>query len=407
VGALGSDGVWQVEAAGEAPYTTRVKVRRPRDMADFSGNVMVEWFNVTAGNDIDPDFELLYPVFAARGDAYIGVSAQQVGVEEGEGLTLDLPGAPPKEATLPLKSRDPERYADLTHPGDDYSYDIVTQVGELARAGDLWKGRKAKQVVLVGESQSAGRLATNINAVQPVAQVYDGFLVHSRGAKPAAIAQASQDQQPAVSRIRTDLDVPVFQYETEADVGESLNFLPARQPDTNRIVTWEVAGTAHADDAIVKAGQRSTGTEFFDIIEVCGSEANTGPHAEVLRAAFAAFSRWVANGEQPPAAPLLETNGDELARDEHNNVLGGVRTPDVDAPIATLLPESGAENRICSLFGETIPFTSEQLKDLYPTHAAYVRAVTESADAAMKEGFLLRADRDAFVAAAKKANVPS
>jgi hypothetical protein len=406
VGELGSDGEWQVEPAGTEPFTTRIKVRRPKDMKDFSGNVVVEWFNVTAGNDIDPDFGLLNPLLLERGDAYVGVSAQRVGVAEGPGLKLDVPGAPPPEATLPLKSRDPERYAALSHPGDDYSYDIATQVGNLARNGDLLKGHKVDHVVLVGQSQSGGRVATYINAVHPIAKTFDGFLVHSRGPKPPAIAQAAEAQQPAVSTIRTDLDVPVLQYETEADVGDALHFLPARQPDTKRVMTWEVAGTAHADDAIVKAGQRSTGTEFFDIFAVCGSTPNTGPHAEVLRAGFDALTRWVYDGTRPPKAPLLETSGDALVRDEHNNVLGGIRTPDVDAPIAALTPQNDAENRICSLFGETIAFTQEQLAELYPTHADYVRAVTKAADAALKRGFLLRADRNALVAAAKKSDIP-
>ena len=35
------------------PYVTRVIVRRPTDPAKFNGTVVVEWLNVTAGQDID------------------------------------------------------------------------------------------------------------------------------------------------------------------------------------------------------------------------------------------------------------------------------------------------------------------------------------------------------------------
>ena len=36
---------------------------------------------------------------------------------------------------MSLKSRDPERYTALRHPGDAFSYDIFTQAGRLVRAG--------------------------------------------------------------------------------------------------------------------------------------------------------------------------------------------------------------------------------------------------------------------------------
>lgn len=404
-GPVGDDGNWTVQPSGTAPYTTRIKVRRPRQMIDFDGTVVVEWFNVTGGNDIDPDFELLYPVLA-HGTAYVGVSAQAVGVNEGGGLHLDVPGAPPVELTLPLKSRDPVRYASLSHPGDDYSYDIVTQVAELARSGKLLDGRKAKRVLLVGESQSAGRIVTYIDAIAPVTKAFDGYFVHSRGGKPAVIASDQPTPMPTAARIRTDGRWPVFQFETEADVGPVLHFLPARQPDTRHIATWEVAGTAHADDAIVKAGQRATGAQAFDIFAVCGTTPNTGPHAEVLRAAYAAFISWLDDGKRPPQSPMLATNGDQLVRDEHDNATGGIRTPDVGAPIASLLPQNSSDNRICSLFGETQSFAPETIQALYPTHAAYVAAVKESADAAVSAGFLLRADRDAMVVTAQRAEVP-
>jgi hypothetical protein len=47
-------------------------------------------------------------------------------------------------------------------------------------------------------------------------------------------------------QIRPDLNAPVLQYEIER-ASSVLVFLPARQPDTETVRTWEVAGTAHAD----------------------------------------------------------------------------------------------------------------------------------------------------------------
>ena len=54
-------------AAGTAPYRTRVIVRRPADADDFDGTVFVEWLNVTAGVDGDPDFGLAHAELLGTG----------------------------------------------------------------------------------------------------------------------------------------------------------------------------------------------------------------------------------------------------------------------------------------------------------------------------------------------------
>ena len=403
VGELASDGRWEVEEASPAPYTTRVLVRRPADLEDFNGTAVVEWFNVTGGLDVDPTFGLTYPAGFERGAVYIAVTAQAVGVEGG-GPTIEVPEAG-ADLVAPLTVRDPERYGSLSHPGDDFSYDIVTQVGRAALAGDLTDGTQTGRLLLVGQSQSAGRIATYINAIEPVEDVYDGFLVHSRGDGAAPVAAEAAVQPPDVVMIRTDLDEEVLQFETEGDL-ERLGFIAARQDDTDRIVTWEVPGTAHADDTILAFGQVSVGIEF-DVAATCGS-VNTGPHGEVLRAAFTGLDEWVTEGTTPPTSPRIETEGAAVVRDELGNAVGGIRTPQVDAPVSALsgVGEPGA-SEFCGIFGSEVPFTPEQLAQLYPTHDDYVEAVTESAEAAVEAGFLLPADRDAFVTDAEAAAVPS
>ena len=76
VGAHGGDGKWAVEAAGEAPYKTRILIKRPKDPAKFNGTVVVEWANVTLGHElIIADFPGIYDGFA-----HVSVSAQFVGL---------------------------------------------------------------------------------------------------------------------------------------------------------------------------------------------------------------------------------------------------------------------------------------------------------------------------------------
>jgi hypothetical protein len=423
------DGSWTATPSDEAEYRTRVLVRRPPADA-FSGTVVVEWFNVSAIESA-PDWAFLAEEIARAGHAYVGVSAQAQGVEGGETL-LDVQVDPETAEDLDavadasgLKNIDPQRYGTLVHPGDAYSYDIFSQVGRAAAtpAGDLLGGLQPAHVIAVGESQSAAFLTTLVNAVHPLDPVFDGFLVHSRGAGSApldgdlAAARRRSDVADAMRRgvhVRTDLDVPVFLFETETDL-TLLGYAHARQPDTDLIRTWEVAGTAHADAHLLRSMLGGPRDPSVGSLLGCTEPINTGPQHEVLQAALRRLVEWVADGIEPPAGDrieLVDGDADEvaIARDERGIAIGGVRTPLVDVPVATLTgdPPGGgsiAELRegggVCFLFGATIAFDRATLVDLYGTADAYVEAFRASADDAVAAGFLLQEDADELVAEAE------
>ena len=105
-----------------APYTTRVVVRRPINPNKFNGTVVVEWLNVTGLADAGPDWTLTHNELIRDGFAWVGVSAQQVGVERGQ----------ERRPVTPIAG-DPVRYATLSHPGDSFSYDIFSQAGQAIR----------------------------------------------------------------------------------------------------------------------------------------------------------------------------------------------------------------------------------------------------------------------------------
>lgn len=408
---LTEDGRWAAEPiSATKPYKTRMIVRHPVDPADFNGTVVVEWLNVTAGRDADPEFGYLADELLSQGYAYAAVSAQRIGVEPG-GLGIEVPGAIP-EALQPLKDWDPERYGELDHPGDTWSYDIYTQVTRALfdRAADApMGGLVVDRALAVGESQSAYRLATYVNAVQPVTNLFDGFLIHARGRGAADLGDDPSQKSPSRVLIRPDTEVPVLQVESETDL-EQLGFVGARQDDTDQVRTWEIAGAAHADqstlDYAIKAGRRWTDAKL-DLSSSCGT-INDGPQEPVLQAAFAALDTWVDDGTLPTKSPRMTTDdAGAIVRDDDGLAEGGIRTPAVDAPIATLSGTNPTPIVICSLFGSSTPFTPEQLAAHYPDHDAYVTAVTKSADAAVADGFLQQATADALIAEAKKADIPS
>ena len=151
------DGSWSATPGGTADYRTRVIVRRPARAEDFSGTVLVEWFNVSA-LEAAPDWGYLSGAIGRDGHAYVGVSAQAQGVEGGDTILdveVDDTRAPQSGAPVDasgLKHIDPARYGTLVHPGDAYSYDIFSQAGRsvVETPEPLLGGLVPDQVIAIG-----------------------------------------------------------------------------------------------------------------------------------------------------------------------------------------------------------------------------------------------------------------
>jgi hypothetical protein len=111
------------------------------------------------------------------------------------------------------------------------------------------------------------------------------------------------------------------------------------------------------------------------------------------------LNTWVASGTPPPNSPRLELNSDESDYEYDNlgNVLGGIRTPYVDAPSAVLLGEANTGASFCFLFGTTTLFNAAQMASLYVDEAGYIAAVTEATESAVAAGFLLQEDAKAII----------
>jgi hypothetical protein len=417
VGTLGPNGKWKVAETETAPFRTRMVVYKPADPDDFSGTVFVEWFNVTAGFETAPDWTNTHNQIVRSGAAWVGVSAQAVGVQGGADV---IEGA----SSGGLKGSDPERYGTLNHPGDEYSFDMFTQTG-VAASGDAdgvdpFEGYDVKRVIALGESQSAYRMTSYVNAVHPQVNVYDGFLIHSRGGGASSFVstELSEDDEsvPEVVRIRTDIDVPVLTFQTETDLTR-LGFTPARQPDFDNFRLWEVAGTAHVDSYTVLGindiGDGTTELEVLDPAQAtggalnCSQTVNAGAQFAPQSAALAHLEDWVRDGTPPPTGPRIKTTGRgeavEIVRDDHGIAVGGIRTPIVDAPIAA---NTGADNpggTFCRLFGITAPFDAATLAALYPGGSVeWQQEFAKAADKAVKDGFWLEPEAENFKAASEQ-----
>ncbi len=418
VGDRSADGRWNVHPGTEAEFRTRFVVRRPIDPSHFSGTVVVEWNNVSGGIDAVPDWGFFHRQLTAAGHAWLGVSAQKVGIDGGGFVQ-----------TIHLKLLAPERYEKLQHPGDAWSFDMFAQVAELVRrpAGqNPLGGLTARHVLAAGESQSAACLVTFINAIDAQTPVFDGYFVHGRPGVgtaidgvfiPTRVGQGFEETTKAISSngelIREDARVPVLILQSETDL-VVLGGRRASQPDSEKIRTWEMAGAAHADTYTISAGRHDDGTLSGErlaellrptqnlMIGEATAPVNAGPQQHyVANAALAGLVRWAVEGTPPPSAERLSLQDSGLAYDldAQGNALGGIRTPWVDAPTAVLSGLGQGNADMTVLFGTTNPFDEAALAALYPGgKSEYLERFTASLDAAIEAGFLLAEDREEIIA---------
>ena len=394
----GSDGRWQLQKrADPKPFRTRILVVRPSDDRKFNGTIVVHWQNVTAGYElgsVSADNEYL------RGYAWVGVSAQKIGID-------GFPG--PQAAGL--KQWDAERYASLNHPGDDYSYDIFAQAGRAvgtkrdANKVDPMGTLSVKRLVAAGASQSAGRLRAYINGIHAMDRVFDGYIPYidfarqvpftaspapassPAAANPGALNSAAPILNRPNSIVRTDLGVPVFVVNSET---ETDGYVVSRQPDTDTFRFWEVAGSSHVN--VVRGANTRTDLE--------------SPNWLAYRPAYDAAIRhmhvWLTTKQAPPTAPLIElesTSPAKIKRDAKGNALGGIRLPDFAVPTAEHRG-SGTNKpggyRLGFLYGYARDFSADELNALYPNAKAYMDKYDAALADVVKKGYVLKEDAPAL-----------
>jgi hypothetical protein len=376
-------------------------VRRPTDPAAASGTIVVEWLNVSSGNDSDPVFSFLAEEITRRGHVWVGVSAQIMGVEGGMAIlgSGESPG---------LVGTDPARYGSLSHPGDGYAFDIFTQVARtVAHGGAITGGIVPRTILAAGESQSAFTLTTYYDGVQPLTLAFDGFFIHSRSAGAVPLVRpgmAVSLTTTLFSRVRPvfrdDLEAPVMNLQAEGDVTGYLASYAVRQPDSEVFRLWEVAGTAHADQHLL-----GDAASMFD----CGGAVNDGAMHVVAKAAFRALETWAGGGAAPPMAPRLEIDASlampAAQRDADGIALGGLRTPPVDVPVDVLSGVPVGTTLECMLFGSTVPLSDARIAMLYTSRADYQARYAASVEATIGAGLALEDDRAALEAYAQPTRV--
>ncbi|MDT7838576.1 alpha/beta hydrolase domain-containing protein [Aquabacterium sp. OR-4] len=377
--------------AGHA-YATRLLVRRPREATRCSGVVVVEWLNVSAGQDIDFMFAASRELLLREGHVWVGASVQRVGVERlvqwqparYAGLSVAAEVADPLDGSV----LDPADAFIGAAGGDVLCWDIFSQIARLLRApaAAALGLAPARTVIAAGESQSAVRLGRYHDSIQPLSGAFDGFLLYDRG---------------PMARPRDDVAAPLIGIGTEFYAEYTGTVAPADGPKQR---WWELAGASHVslaemagyvDPQVLRdATQCADGQPLTLTAQLARSAPQRRhplwsrvPNGDLVKAALRALLCWIHEGRAPAATPRLVLDGQgRLVRDADGQVAGGVRHAGYEVPCATNV---GVDEQGVRLAGYHQDFDREAMRRRYGSAAGYVARVGQAVQANLAQGTLL------------------
>jgi hypothetical protein len=337
-----------------AAYVTRAIIYRPTDPAKFSGNVVTEVLHIGGGGQ-PATFNTAQPSFLGRGDVMIGV--QHPSSFEG------------------VRAADPSRYGAMmaTHPTQVWG--MMRDVGRRAKQGGFagLRNYHVQRQYLTGRSFTGVATATFANFhhldsnLDNGGSVFDGYVPITSGyfVRP--------------------LNVPVIRINT---LSEFARFgLQNRVEDSDakgsKVRLYEIAGACHyfpsakpvaeaprpARPAQAVAGAPQNDPNACLVGFGQGARMNDLPAHVFVAGAFDNIYAWTRGGAAPPHATRFAVDAKGAPQlDAHGNVLGGVRSPYVDAPLASYGPGEGS----CANSGYARPLPTAELRALYKTKAAYL-----------------------------------
>jgi hypothetical protein len=418
-----------VRTAG-APYTTRVIVRRPASRAKFSGSVAVEMQNPSNMFDLNLGWTISHKEFARNGDVWVGITAKPVSVVAVKAFN------PARYAALswanPLPPEDARNCSTVPRDSDRATenglvWDIFSQTGAWLKSREpsnplLYGGSASgphpvQHLYGWGYSQTGGYLYTYVNAIHPLdvrangKPIYDAYLI-ATASGPTPINQCAEPIPAGESRRQIhDAGVPVVRVMTLSDY---LGSIPARLPDgdapPNQMRNYEIAGAAHATPDELNFAAAPADIEKAGR-EVPPMSCNEGPRSRfpngpAFNAIWHNLDLWVRKGVAPPRVDQIHVDNGKPVLDEMGNVTGGVRSPYIDVAISTWTGNSTGAS-FCRIAGHEVAFDETRLKQLYPTHAAYVKAVEADVAKLVAERVLIKEDGEQMIAEARRAPVPT
>jgi hypothetical protein len=367
-------------------YKTRVMVRRPTDPAKFNGTVVIEWQNVTLGQDIDFNWAASREYLMRHGYAVVSVSAQLVGINH-------------------LNRWDSRRYGDLTaaaedtnpkdplEKGDVLSWDIFSQTVKAVRTPgrvNLLPNMRVKYVIATGESQAGRRLTQYYNSIDPIHRLVDGMVFYDPGYNTWSL-------------LRTDNPTKLISVGSEVHTDGR-----AIVPDSQYTRRWEVAGTSHlsswdmqyVDAMTTRDKSLDRGGVPVDTVQDkivgCANYPlwSAVPMHKVLDAAFDQVNKWIKTDipASPGVALEREADGKSLRHTSDGKTFGGIQLAEFAYPTARNLGYLNRGPGFCRNGGFHRFYTAAELDKMYPDKPAYIVNVAKLTSSNVQAGYLLPED---------------
>lgn len=401
----------------EAPYTTRILVRKPADPARFNGTVVIEpfsWFGERgAGWILTRDYLL------RRGYAYVGYTLNVNTPPVDPKFIADTPAAQAEQIAQYgrivnfefMRRFDYARYAPL---GTYYDPQRFTRGDGPDPFLPQSQGIGAQLALLLKSNTAQGPLAglavqrVYVNSWAVTAQVWMDYLDQGRHQQwrmpdQTPLIDAYMTGRMAYGEVGGDVirlprkmpdGVPFVtvysQSELMHDVIEGINLPP--DTDTPQVRYYEVTGMPHLRLA-------DLGTEHSERLPADLDKGNDPrcqtlydePAELVVSALLDGMDRWVREGKPMPRAPRVAREGKAAARDPATgNLQGGVRPPWVQVPSATYLTE---QETGCGLIYDTkVAYPKDVLGQRYGSFSHYRQQFESAKAVSVQEGFLLPED---------------
>jgi hypothetical protein len=401
----------------DVPYRTRALVIRPREGNRFSGIVhAIPFHNLGAGAQVERHI-------TRDGHAWVGIevcSGTRFGRDE-----------IPSGGVANLQRIDPDRYGTLHLDGGRPGHWPNLQPGVLGKAFETINFSKQGWEMLVFRQELARSYAQGPDiyfsivaglrsgqaSVLPGLQVRRVFTSGASGGteilRPLAQYHHDAWMRPDGTPILdgyfilvgqipenrpSQAAVVVFQTEAEALTAIENGWTLPDDTDEPKFRYYEIPGTGHKFSAVppdapsiadVLPGgipglsQRDVSEEFQPYDKF---------NAPIVWALWDQLYRWVDTGRPMARAPRITRDPDApdgIARDEHGNALGGLRTAWVDVPDARYVARISPGNPLAPGMR---PFSEEQMQALYGSREEYQRRIRARLDQMVVDGFLLQSD---------------
>ncbi len=431
-------------ARGKVEYVSEIMLLMPADPAKGNGTLLVDVPNRGRVYGIalynGPRREPFNSGNIQQGTGFLedrGFALAEVQWELGTGVTLptfDGPDGKPRYvegAGFAIMRDTADFLARRARDSTGTANPLAGSIDRVLGTGKSQSGRFLKTYLLNGFNQIDGR------------RVMDGMHVFVSGSGLLPILTSSAGPKSSGDASPSFAD-PEFRgvHESPLTIGEIVAMVEKRGEIAPRIVM--VSSTT--DFLSLRASLGRTGAEggqeqaipvnvrMYDIAGASHVVQTRAPDcklplahldwAPVSRATLVALDRWVGANATPPDNKLMPleptTDADVLAapkhlakavmqrpkRDADGNVMGGVRLPDMEAPLGVHAAQQDPTTFGCSLAGAYLAFSPDRIAALYKSRDDYVQKIRTAARALQAERLLLAEDAAVIIDAAASSPWP-